>query len=889
MLDSRERRLYEDFIKDWMMRFQDYLLQSHAAKAFWSRGIKSAGLGISLLLGLTGIELYNPKPALPAERIDAIYGAVELTLPVSALETYVNTGQITPELQPYTQFISPETLAETRVLLQQKFTVSPLELARFLDAPIGKTLLTRFSQVLQAEPGQNQNNAQLLRTSLTTAAKNPQGFTVLNLIRSFPKDNLRINVTRLLDAKQELTTLSNYRDAALKAIAQQEQAEMTGTTPVDFGKRLNLQQPGPFQVLRRPLDLSTNRNRQSLLGERIGRRFEVDLYLPQAHKQPAPVVVISHGLGSGRRDFAYLAEHLASHGFAVAVTEHIGSNVQRLQALLDGSLQGSDVSPVEFIDRPRDIQYLLDELQRLSQSDPSLKGRFNLQQVGVMGHSLGGYTSLALAGAEINHPRLQAACANEQLTLNISLVLQCRAKSLPPFSYNLYDPRVKAAMAIAPLTSAILGPENLGEIRIPTMIVSASDDLVAPAIPEQIHPFLWLKTPDKYLAMIVPSGHNFPIGASTPPPQPSPKPTQSSLNELGQTLAGPNPQLAQTYLKALSVAFMQTHLANRPDYRSYLSAAYAQTLSQGQTQGRSSLKLDIVRSLTANQLQQAFGNPPPIPVIPPLPTAAANPTPTTTPAPAVLQNIQQTGILRASLRAETLPFAAVDTNGAYQGYCMNLLTGLANRLQTQLNRPVTLQVATTSTLENRFQIVQDRTVHVECGPNTITRNPLPGTTFSTPFFITGTHFLTRRTPKPTLNPQGNLQNKRVGIFSRTTTETFVRNRYPNAQIMAFQGETARADAFQALNSGQIDALANDGILLISQLERQNLPLGQYTLIPERPLTCDAYGMILPAGDRQWEIAVNQFISSQSAKQIWDKSFRALYPYILLNIDFCADR
>jgi predicted dienelactone hydrolase/ABC-type amino acid transport substrate-binding protein len=871
------------------MGLQTHLLQNRAAKAFWSRGIKSAGLGISLLLGLMGIELYTPKPALPAERIDAIYGAVELTLPVSALETYVNTGEITPELKPYTQFISPEMLAETRVLLQQKFTIGSLELTRFLDAPLGKTLLTRFSQVIQAEPGQNQNNAQLLRTSLTTAAKNPQGFTVMNLIRSFPKTNLRINVTRLLDAKQELTTLSNYRDAALKAIAQQEQAEMTGTTPVDFGKRLNLQQPGPFQVLRRPLDLSTGRNRQSLLGERIGRRFEVDLYLPQAHKQPAPVVVISHGLGSGRRDFAYLAEHLASHGFAVAVTEHIGSNVQRLQALLDGSLQGSDVSPVEFIDRPRDIQYLLDELQRLSQNDPSLKGRFNLQQVGVMGHSLGGYTSLALAGAEINHPRLQAACANEQLTLNISLVLQCRAKSLPPFSYNLYDPRVKAAMAIAPLTSAILGPESLGDIQIPAMIVSASDDLVAPAIPEQIHPFLWLKTPDKYLAMIVPGGHTFPIGASAPPPQPrpSPKPTQSSLNEIGQTLAGPNPQLAQTYLKALSVAFMQTHLANRPDYRMYLSGAYAKTLSQSQGQKPNALKLDIVRSLTANQLQQAFGNPPPIPVIPPLTTAAAAPTSTT--APSVLQNIQQTGILRAGLRAETLPFATVDANGSYQGYCMNLLTGLASRLQTQLNRPVSLQVATTSTLENRFQVVQDRTVHVECGPNTITRNPLSGTTFSTPFFITGTHFLARRTPKTTLNPQGSLQNTRVGIFSRTTTETFVRNRYPNAKITAFQGETARADAFQALNSGQIDALANDGILLLSQLERQNLPLGQYALIPERPLTCDAYGMILPAGDRQWEIAVNQFISSQTARQIWDKSFKALYPYILLNVDFCADR
>jgi ABC-type amino acid transport substrate-binding protein len=325
---------------------------------------------------------------------------------------------------------------------------------------------------------------------------------------------------------------------------------------------------------------------------------------------------------------------------------------------------------------------------------------------------------------------------------------------------------------------------------------------------------------------------------------------------------------------------MQTYLANRTEFRPYLSAAYAKALT------REPVKLDLVRSLTPTQLQQAFGSPPPIPIIPP-PLVAEATTPTS--ASSVLQEIQQKGILRASIRADAPPFALVEANGERKGYCMDLLTGLAARLQTQLNRPVTLEITTPSTLENRFTLVQNRTAYLECGPNTITRNPVEGTAFSTPFFITGTHFLARKPAKPTLNPQGNLQNVRVGVFSRTTTEEFVRRRYPTAQTVAFQGETARANAFQALNSGQIDAIANDGILLVSQLERQNLPLSQYALIPERPLTCDAYGMILPAGDRQWEITVNQFISSQPAKQIWDKSFKPLYPYILLNVDFCADR
>ncbi len=837
-----------------------------SAKFFWLAAIKSLGFLAICLTGLgTLANLLEPKPALGAEKISINYGVIELALPVSALETYVESGQVTPEFQPYTQFLDAAARAEMRQILQQKFTISAAGVSRFLDAPLGKAILLRVRQIIKTEPGQD--GAQLLRTSLIGAANDPQGLTLLTMLRHFPAETVRINTEPLLAAKQELTTLSKYRDAALKAIAQEMEAEIASGPKPDFSQQPDLTKPGRFQVSRRTLDLSNNRNRQSLLGQKIGLQFEVDLYLPVGQTQPAPVVVISHGLGSGRSDFVYLSEHLASHGFAVAVPEHMGSNAQRLQSLLDGKLQKQDVSPVEFVDRPLDVKYLLDELGRLSQSDPTLASQLNLQQVGMMGHSFGGYTTLALAGADLDPERLEQACSDDKLTLNVSLILQCRALSLPPFDYNLSDPRIKAAIAISPLTSTILGPEGVGNIRIPTMVMSGSTDFVTPAIPEQIHPFLWLNSSEKYLVTLVPNGHNFSAGGAQ---------GQSPLSGLNQLLAGPNPQLSQQYVKALSLAFMQVYVANRAEYRPYLSAAYAKTLSQAPIQ------LDLVRSLSADQLQKAFGGPLPLPVVPPL-AKAADPTR----SEPVLQEIQKTGVLKASIRQDSLPFASIDVNGKASGYCVELLTGLANQLQTQLNRPVKLEIAAPSNLGNRFEVVKNNTAQVECGPNTITRNPTPGTAFSSPFFITGTHFLVK---KPTqVNPQTNLQNLRVGVFTNSTTAAFMQRAYPAAKLVPFQGESARTDAFQALTSNKIDAVANDGILLISQLERQKLSLNDYTLIPDRPLTCDAYGMILPADDQQWRTTVNQFIDSQPAKQVWDNWFKTLYPYVLLNIDYCADR
>jgi len=135
-----------------------------------------------------------------------------------------------------------------------------------------------------------------------------------------------------------------------------------------------------------------------------------------------PVIVISHGLGSDSSNFEYLATHLASYGFAVVVPNHPGSDSKQLRSLLNGS--ASEVAkPDEFYN---------DTLEERKKSDPRLRGRLNLQQVGVFGQSFGGYTALVLAGAKIHFEQLKKDCKPDALkdTWNASLLLQCRALEL---------------------------------------------------------------------------------------------------------------------------------------------------------------------------------------------------------------------------------------------------------------------------------------------------------------------------------------------------------------------------------------------------------------------------------------------------------------------------
>ena len=300
----------------------------------------------------------------------------------------------------------------------------------------------------------------------------------------------------------------------------------------------------------------------------------------------------SHGVAEDRQIFAYLAKHLASYGFAVAVVEHIGGNANRFKQYFSGL----DPAPAatEVLQRPRDVSFVLDELQRLAVNDSTLR-QLDLQQVGVIGHSLGGYTALALAGATIDFERVKQDCnpnrwhsLSERESLNLSVLLQCRVQELPPSRYALQDPRIKAIFAINPLNSTIFGQRGMSQIRVPVFLMGGSDDIVTPAVPEQIYPFTWLQTSEKYLA-ILEKGTHFSTLAVAP---------QDRLFPVSDSLIGPDPQLARTYAQALSVAFFQTHLAQRREFQSYLNAAYATSISQ------MSLPLNLVRSSASAQIVQ---------------------------------------------------------------------------------------------------------------------------------------------------------------------------------------------------------------------------------------------------------------------------------------------
>ena len=256
----------------------------------------------------------------------------------------------------------------------------------------------------------------------------------------------------------------------------------------------------------------------------------------------------------------------------MVVPQHIGSDDIYAQEFKEGYYP--DVSDVnEFINRPLDISYTLDELERRNQSE--FEGRLDLENVGVYGHSYGGYTALAIAGATpaINFEKLERDCGIELMRLDTALLLECRALELARQSYDFRDERVKAVIALNPVNASIFGEKGMSQIKIPIAMGAGNDDPATPFIFEQVRSFPWVTSPQRYLVLEEGQAHvdisELDGGAS-------------KLLKAIPDLPLASPQLLSEYAKALMLAFYEVHIAQNSDYLPYLNPSYSAYLSEGE-------------------------------------------------------------------------------------------------------------------------------------------------------------------------------------------------------------------------------------------------------------------------------------------------------------------
>ncbi|MDR3584937.1 MAG: alpha/beta fold hydrolase [Desulfosporosinus sp.] len=154
-----------------------------------------------------------------------------------------------------------------------------------------------------------------------------------------------------------------------------------------------------------------------------------------------PLVIISHGNGGSHLLYRTISTHLAKNGFIVAMVEHYGNNRN------NNELENTEEN---LILRPKHISLTIDKLL----SDSFFSEHIIEDKVAVIGHSMGGYTALALAGGI---PRTREGK---------------KIETTP-------DQRIKAIVLLAPGAGWFMN--GLDNVTIPILVLTAEHDPITPA------------------------------------------------------------------------------------------------------------------------------------------------------------------------------------------------------------------------------------------------------------------------------------------------------------------------------------------------------------------------------------------------------------------------
>ena len=510
---------------------------------------------IPLWLGL-GAGAIATLPVWGAERIQFFYGPFEATIALEELEAIATDGADTDADGLLVNQLNEDQLTSLQEFLNTDFDVDVVIMSQLGNSSVGEELLNRLGQIVQTESVRY--GATAIRAALILAAADEAGLSLLNIVRQFPLDTIQLNLPLVQKVIAENQTLFQRQIEVVDHLQQQAQRQVEPSAEFGSAHASDPRQTGDY-----PWRLET----VTFINPERPASSVADLYLPD-RPSATPVIVISHGAASNRQAFAYLAKHLASHGYAVAVLDHADTNAEKFERFLTG-LEGPPDAQ-SFLNRPKDIAALLDTLEQQAEARSELQW-LTLDAVGVLGHSLGGYTVLAAAGAELHRHQLADVCGDtvaEQPLLNLSMLLQCRFLELPAAAaFDVKDDRVQAVMALNPLTSHLFGSAGMAALSVPTLLVAATDDYFVPALPEQIEPFAAIAAEDKYLVVIENGTHFTPLDFG------------EQVLPLPDFLVGPDPALAQPALQALTLAFFNRHLSELPDYSVFLSQAYLNQLA----------------------------------------------------------------------------------------------------------------------------------------------------------------------------------------------------------------------------------------------------------------------------------------------------------------------
>jgi predicted dienelactone hydrolase len=254
----------------------------------------------------------------------------------------------------------------------------------------------------------------------------------------------------------------------------------------------------------------------------------------------------SHGYGGLRFISSFLTENLASHGFVVVAPDHTGNTA--IDAVTGQIVERKQ----NEINRVGDVRATLDDaLARNANTGDLLYKSIDPEKIGIMGHSLGGMTSIIGTVGHLGVPGY---------------------------------PKIKAIVGLAAYTKTIPLAE-LKKVKVPTMLISGTLDTTSKLKPNTVRTWNAIPARPLYRVDLIKGAHQSFSDICyyleiAPTIKNVPQIIIDTVTESGKGGCQPGQlawKKANSLTETYTIAFFLDQLAGKSAYTAYLTPEYAST------------------------------------------------------------------------------------------------------------------------------------------------------------------------------------------------------------------------------------------------------------------------------------------------------------------------
>lgn len=243
---------------------------------------------------------------------------------------------------------------------------------------------------------------------------------------------------------------------------------------------------------------------------------------------------------------------------------------------------------------------------------------------------------------------------------------------------------------------------------------------------------------------------------------------------------------------------------------------------------------------------------------------------TVSPTQNTLDKIRGSKTLVVGYNETKVPFSYQDSNAQIVGYSYEITKSIAKAVQQHLGLSELKIEPRLVSSQNRFEMVQNGLIDIECTSTTHNRQRGQLYGFSTTFFITGARLMARKDAG--IRDFIDLAGKTVIVRATSTSETLLQKFKTEKKIAINQLNSIErgASPLDLLQSGQADAYMNDDILLYSAIFEAWRPAEW--IVTGTPQSKEAYACTM----RKEDTALKQIVDQTIAKLMLSGQMEQLY-------------